>query len=153
MLAALIAVVLAVVTIQSHRAHTQAVIVRTEANDQWSFYQSKKVKGHLLELGRDLLGNQPQSEKTAAIIERYKSEDERYAEEAKEIQKEAQGKEKECALVERKALRYDLGEGFLELGLVLCSLYFISRKQLFPVIGIISAVSGLVVAVLGYLLH
>lgn len=152
-LAAFIAVFLAVVTIQSHRSHTQAVIVRTEANDQWSFYQSKKIKGHLLELGRDVLGNQPQSEKTAAMLERYKSEGERYAEEAKEIQKEAQTKEKECALVERKALRYDLGEGFLELGLVLCSLYFISKKRLFPVIGIISAVSGLVVAALGFLLH
>lgn len=152
-LAACIAVILAVVTIQSHRSHTQAVIVRTEANDQWSFYQSKKTKGHILELGRDILGNQAQTEKTAAIIERYKSEGERYAEEAKEIQKEAQGKEKECELVERKALRYDLGEGFLELGLVLCSLYFISKKKLFPVIGIISSVSGLVTAVLGYLLH
>lgn len=152
-LAACIGVFLAVVTIQSHRSHTQAVIVRTEANDQWSFYQAKKTKSHLLELGRDLLSNQPQSEKTAALLEHYKSEGERYAEEAKEIQKEAQQKEAECDLAERKALRFDLGEGFLELGLVLCSLYFISKKKLFPVIGVISSLSGLVIGVLGFLLH
>jgi len=36
-LAAVLAVFLAVVTIMSHRAHTTAVVQRTEANDQWSF--------------------------------------------------------------------------------------------------------------------
>lgn len=152
-LAAVIAVFLAVVTIQSHRTHTQAVILRTEANDQWSFYQSKKLKSHTLELGTDLLGNQPQTEKTTAALERYRKEIERYAGEAKEIQKEAQAREKECALAERRALRYDLGEGFLELGLVLCSLYFISKKGLFPVLGIISAASGAILALTGFLLR
>ena len=152
-LAAFIAVVLAVVTIQSHRTHTRAVIVRTEANDQWSFYQAKKLKSHTLELGSDILGNLPQTEKTAASLERYKKEMERYSEEAKEIQKEARSKEKECALAERQALRYDLGEGFLELGLVLCSLYFISKKGLFPVLGVVSAVSGAVLALTGFLMH
>jgi hypothetical protein len=152
-LAAVIAVLLGVVTIQSHRTHTQAVIVRTEANDQWSFYQAKKLKGHTLELGSDILGNLPQTEKTAASLERYKKEMERYSEEAKEIQKEVRAKEKECALAERQALRYDLGEGFLELGLVLCSLYFISKKGLFPVLGVVSAVSGAVLALRGFLMR
>lgn len=152
-MAAVIGVFLAVVTIQSHRSHTQAVIVRTEANDQWSFYQAKKIKGHNLELGRDLLSNLPLTEKSAALIERYKIEMERYAEEAKEIQKEAQTKEKECVLAEKQALRFDLGEGFLELGLVLCSLYFISKKKLFPVLGVISATSGVAVSITGFLLH
>jgi len=152
-LAAVIGVFLAVVTIQSHRSHTQAVIVRTEANDQWSFYQAKKIKGHTLEVGRDLLSNLPAGEKSAALIERYKSEAERYSEDAKEIQKEAQTKEKECLLAEKQALRFDLGEGFLELGLVLCSLYFISRKKLFPVLGVISAASGAAVSITGFLLH
>ena len=152
-LAAVIGIFLAVVTIQSHRSHTQAVIVRTEANDQWSFYQAKKIKGHNLEVGRDLLSILPPSGKSTVLIERYKGEIERYAEEAKEIQKEAQAKEKECALAEHQALRFDLGEGFLELGLVLCSLYFISRKRLFPVLGVLSAASGLGVAITGFLLH
>ncbi len=51
-LAAVIGVFLVVVTIESHRAHTQAVIVRTEANDQWAFYQAKSLKRHTLEVGR-----------------------------------------------------------------------------------------------------
>ena len=38
-LAAVIAIFLAGVTISSHRAHTAAVVEKTEANDQWSFFQ------------------------------------------------------------------------------------------------------------------
>ena len=34
---AVIGIILAIVTINAHRAHTGSVIVRTEANDQWAF--------------------------------------------------------------------------------------------------------------------
>jgi hypothetical protein len=152
-IAAVISVFLVVVTIQAQRAQTEAVLVRSEANDQWSFYQAKKLKSHTLELGRDLLAIQPQTEKSAAAVEHYKKEIERYAEEAKEIQKEAQSKETEYHLVERRGLRYDIGEGLLELGLVLCSLYFISRKNLFFILGSISAVSGVIMALTGFMIH
>src|SRR5258708_28627962 len=50
----IIGIILAVVTIASHRAHTAAVIVRTEANDQWAFYQAKKLREHLVEVGSSL---------------------------------------------------------------------------------------------------
>ena len=39
----------------------------------------------------------------------------------------------ESEAAERRALHYDLGEGLLEIALVLSSLYFIARKMLFPV--------------------
>ncbi|SRR5713101_10116962 len=152
-LAAIISVFLVAVSIQAQRTQTESVIIRSEANDEWSFYQAKKLKSHTLELGRDLLALQPQTEKVAAAVEHYKKEIDRYAEEAKEIQKEALGKETDYHLAERRALRYDIGEGLLELGLVLCSLYFISKKLLFPVIGIVAAVSGILIALTGLLLH
>jgi len=50
------------------------------------------------------------------------------------------------------ALRYDLGEGLLEIGLVLSSLYFISRKGMFPVLGIIAGIVGAGIAVTGFLI-
>ena len=49
-----IGIILAVVTISSHRAHTAAVIERTKANDQWSFYQAKKLRQHLADVGAGL---------------------------------------------------------------------------------------------------
>jgi mannose/fructose/N-acetylgalactosamine-specific phosphotransferase system component IID len=42
-------------------------------------------------------------------------------------------------------------EGLLEIALVLSSLYFISRKMLFPIIGIISGIIGIAVAASGLL--
>src|SRR5271163_2874830 len=54
-LASIVAVLLAVVTIVSHRAHTDAVLMKSDANDKWSYYQSKRIKFHSLELGEDLV--------------------------------------------------------------------------------------------------
>ncbi len=39
-----VGILLSVVTIASHRAHTKAVIDRTESNDQWAYYQAKKIR-------------------------------------------------------------------------------------------------------------
>ena len=54
--------------------------------------------------------------------------------------------------MEDQALRFDFGEGLLEIGLVLTSLYFIARSKLFPVVGVISALIGIGMAISGYLL-
>ena len=59
--------------------------------------------------------------------------------------------ESEAERVERRALHFDLGEGLLEIALVLSSLYFIARKMLFPVIGIIAGLCGIGVAAAGFL--
>ena len=40
-LAAVLAVFLAIVTISSHRAHTAAILSKTNANDQWNFPSSE----------------------------------------------------------------------------------------------------------------
>ena len=47
-LAAVVAVALAVVTIASHRTHTAAIMHQSQANDAWSHYQSTRVKYHNL---------------------------------------------------------------------------------------------------------
>jgi hypothetical protein len=151
--ASILAVFLAVVTIVSHRAHTEAVILKSDANDKWSFYQAKKIKFHNLELGEDLLN--AMTTRTASadkMLERYASEKKRYEKESEKAQESAVETEKEASHIEAKALRYDFGEGLLEIGLVLTSLYFIARSGLFPVLGLISAAAGVAIACLGYLM-
>jgi hypothetical protein len=147
-----IGIILAVVTIGSHRAHTQAVINRTEENDQWSFYQAKKIREQVLVVGADLARALTADEsKVQGIVDRYTKQSSRYAEETKDIEKEARAKHEETAREENRAVRLDLGEGFLELGLVLSSLYFLSKRKFFPVIGITAAVIGTVLGLLGYI--
>ena len=152
-LAAIIAVALAMATISSHRAHTEAVLIKASTNDRWSFYQSKRIKLHSLELSADLVGVLgPKDETTRAKIEAFHKEAERYEHDSKEVADEARHKEHEAELVEGRALRFDLGEGLLEIGLVLTSLYFISKKMLFPTIGIVAAIAGLAAAIAGWIM-
>jgi hypothetical protein len=147
-----IGIILAVVTIGSHRAHTQAVINRTEENDQWSFYQAKKIRQQVLDVGADLARSlTPDESKVQAVVEKYAKQSARYADETKDIEKEAHTRHEETTREEGRAVRLDIGEGFLELGLVLSSLYFLSKRKFFPVIGITAAVIGTALGIAGFL--
>ena len=150
-MAAVLAVLLAIVTISSHRTHTDAIIARSEANDKWQQYQSTRVKFHSLELGEDLIGAlaPAHAEEKMKDFEKNKT---KYEERGKDIMKEAQEKEAETRHAEAQALRYDIGEGLLEIALVLSSLYFIAHKLLFPAIGIIAGAAGVAIAIYGHMI-
>src|SRR3954452_24736720 len=53
--AAILAVLLAIVTIASHRTHTAAIINKSTSNDQWAYYQATRIKLHNTELGQNLI--------------------------------------------------------------------------------------------------
>ncbi|HEY1183731.1 MAG TPA: DUF4337 domain-containing protein [Bryobacteraceae bacterium] len=149
-LAAVLAVALAIVSIMSHRTHTEAIITKSEANDAWSHYQAARIKTHNVELGLNLLlvlgAKGEAAEKMKADNEAQKK---KYDSQAKDIQKEAEGHEAASQAAEHRALRYDVGEGLLEIALVLSSIYFIARKMMFPVIGVIAGVAGIAFALTG----
>src|ERR1700689_931071 len=122
-LASILAVFLGVVTIISHRAHTDAVLFKSEANDKWSFYQAKKIKFHSLELGVDLLNAMKEPSPAPALtLNSYGKEKQRYSRESDEAQENARKMDEKASHVEDQALRFDFGEGLLEIGLVLSSL-------------------------------
>ena len=150
--AAVLAVFLAIVTIASHRSHTAAIINRTAANDQWSYYQANRLKLHNVELGENLLtilsAKGDAAEKIRADYEKQKD---KYEKGSKENREKAEAAEQASEGDEHRALRFDIGEGLLEIGLVLSSLYFISRKKMFPVMGVIAGAAGTVIAIAGLL--
>ena len=143
----LVGILLAIVTIAAHREHTSAVIHRTEANDQWSYYQAKKIREHTTDIGLQLLGALATDPvRSDAATKKLEASREKYIADAEAIKKEAEAKDHETEHAERLALRFDLGEGFLELGLVLCSLYFLGRRRVFPVVGGVSALIGIAIS-------
>ena len=150
--ASVIAVVLAVVTILSHRAHTDAVLVKAAANDTWQRYQSTRVKLHSIEVGEDLVSSLASKDRAAAKLAEYAKGKVKYERQSEELQREAKHAEEEGEAIEKRALYFDFGEGLLEIGLVLSSLYFIARRALFPTIGIVAAVAGTLVAAVGLLM-
>jgi hypothetical protein len=152
-LAAILAIGLTMVTIASHRTHTHGIVARSEANDLWAYYQSKRIKVHTVELGIDLITLQGgKAEGSEKLLEKYASEKERQSKESKEIKEKAEEKEKESLHAEHRALRFDFAEGLFEIGLVMSSLYFLSRKKLFPVLGLLGGLAGTVLGILGFVI-
>jgi len=152
-LAAVLAVLLAVVTIQAHRTHTAAIMHKSTANDQWSYYQANSIKLHTVEIGENLLAVLD-AKGDAADKARGRFEDQRKKYEAQKDEQQEKAKQSDEASEgdEHRALRYDVGEGLLEIALVLSSLYFISRKKMFPVMGVIAGLAGAVIAISGLLI-
>jgi len=72
-----------------------SAIRRTEASDQWNFYQAKSSKQNLAELGGVLA--------TGADAERFKAEVERYRKEKDEIMAQAREREKLSQELEAKS--------------------------------------------------
>ncbi len=152
-LVGVVGILLSVVTIASHRAHTGAVIHRTESNDQWAFYQAKKIREYSSDVGLTLLQSlSTDPAKTSAAVQKLQAARDKYAADAAKIQDEARAKEDESRNEEHRALRYDIGEGLLELGLVLCSLYFLAQKRFFPIFGVAAGIAGTAMAIWGFLL-
>ncbi len=151
-LVGVVGIFLSVVTIASHRSHTDAVIHRTESNDAWAYYQAKKIREYTSDVALtviETLGADPvKSQASAKKLEAARA---KYAADAEEIQKDAKSKDRESDHEEARALRFDIGEGLLELGLVLCSLFFLARKSFFPILGVASAIAGTAIGIWGYL--
>src|ERR1700721_3056042 len=148
-----VGIFLSLTTIASHRAHTDAVIHRTESNDAWAYYQAKKIREYTSEVAVTLLhtlGADPA--KGEAAIQKLEASRAKYAADAEKIQADAKAKDDESDVEEARALKYDVGEGLLELGLVLCSLYFLARNSFFPLFGVLAAVVGTAVGIWGFLL-
>jgi hypothetical protein len=152
-MASVLAVLLAVVTISSHRTHTAAIMHKSHSNDQWSEYQATRVKLHTTEMGENmvhLLG--AKGEGAEKMLTEYAGQKKKYEDSSKQIRKEAEDADEAAEADEHRALRYDVGEGLLEIGLVLSSLYFISRKKMFPVLGIVAGIAGAAIAITGLLI-
>ena len=152
---AILAVLVASVTLLGHRAHTEEVLLQTRAADQWAYYQAKEIRRRNYELFLDELSvfSLQDAKQVETIKEKYKKEVDRYAEELKEIESEARAKEAEVKVEEARADRYDLSEVLLEAALVISSITLLTRKKIFWLFGIVLAVAGLVVGVTGLMIH
>ena len=149
------AVLLAVVSLLGHRAHTEEVVLQTKSTDQWAFYQAKNIRRHNDEFFMDLTALTPTTDAAALtkLREKYSQEAERYKDEQKEIESEARKLESEFSMERKRADRYDLGEVFLEIGLVITSITLLSGRRMFWHLGMVMGVVGIVVAVTGSLVH
>lgn len=145
---AVLAVLVATVSLLGHRTSTEEVILQNKVTDQWAYYQAKNMRRHNDELFADLTSVLATKDAEAAtkLQGKYRAEAERYRDEQKELDAKARELEQETALAHRKTDRFDLGEVFLEIALVITSITLLSGRRLFWHLGLFLGAAGILVA-------
>jgi len=149
------AVLVAVVSVIGHRAHTRTIVDQTKAADAWAEYQARNIRRHNYQLFIDLLSVAQVKDPSQAeqVKTKYAGEIKRYEDELKETRGSAQNFESDAEASERRGSRYDLGEVCLEAGLVITSITLITRRKLFWGLGSAMAIAGIVLAATGLWVH
>ncbi len=136
---------------------SKAVMSQAQASDQWSYYQSKSVKGYLYELQRDKLdlelkiGGRGAAEYRKKIAF-YQDEINRYKGEKEEIMKKAQALEATRDNAQKHSGAFGLAAMFLQIAILLSSIAALMKKKLFWFIGVAGGCIGLVYFFNGFLL-
>lgn len=151
---AILAVLVAAVTLLGHRAHTEELLLQTRATDQWSYYQAKNMRRNNLEALDDVLTalDTSKAQRVDEVHKHFHEEIDKYRDQQKDIQGEARGLETEVQKTSRRADRFDLGEVFLEIALVVTSITLLTDRRAYWYFGFVLAAVGLVCAASGFFL-
>jgi hypothetical protein len=162
---AIIAAVLATVTLLSHRAHNdtlqlqiQAGILQTQASDKWNEFQANNIRRHeyaanarLIDVvaiapGKESEATQVRDDWKKKVADYEGGKLDKLQGRATQLEEQAAAKRHESHFAHDKGGRFDLGELAVELGLVLCSIAILTKKREFWYAGIVAAAAGALVA-------
>src|SRR5947209_16061522 len=143
---ALIAALLAIVSVLGQHFNTEELLMQGEASDQWAYYQAKDIRRFVAEATRDSLAATAQrtgdSAKYDKAAEKYRSDTERIQEKAHEF-------ERDRDRAGQKAQRFHYGEVFLEVAIVFSSLSILMKARALFLGGLAAAAVGIAVAATG----
>lgn len=153
MLSAITAAVLAVCAalgslLSGHEAN-QAILHQTKATDQWAYFQSKSTKGHIYEMGREVVRSLAEAqglsgEKTKSTLERFDQQVQRYNAEKAEVEADARHLEEESQHEFAKHHAFALGIAAFQVGIVLSSISIMIRYRFLWVLSLVSGAIGVV---------
>jgi hypothetical protein len=155
--AAILAVLAAIGSLLSGHAANEAILDEARATDQWAFYQSKSTKGHVYEVGAEIveaLAGAPtagRADTTRTVIEKFHSQVGKYDKEKEEVRKEAEHLEAESHQEYRKHQRYALGISAFQVGIVLASVSILVRYRALYLLSLAAGAIGMICLLLGLL--
>jgi hypothetical protein len=152
---AILAVFVATVSLLGHRAHTEEILLQTRATDEWAYYQAKNMRRNNLEALDQVLTalENTKADRAEEVRKHFHEEIDKYRDQQKDIQGEAKGLEAEVQLTSKRADRFDLGEVFLEIALVVTSITLLTDKRAYWYLGFVFAGIGLICAATGLLMR
>jgi hypothetical protein len=141
---AIIAALLAIVSVLGQHFNTEELLLQGQASDQWAYYQAKDIRRFTAEAARDTLGELKQG---AATIQVYSQAAKRYRRDSEEIQNKARELERDRDRSHEKANRFHFGEIFLEVAIVFSSLSILMKTRPMFFCGVASATVGVGISI------
>ena len=149
-----LAVLVALVTVLSHRAHTAAVLSQARASDEWGLYQAKKIRQTSIQSTSDLLVVlAPNNAAAATKLQDYNAHTAKWDADLAESEHKARHLEEQVEAAEHKAGRFDAGEALLQIAVVLASITLLTRRRLYWLAALSLGSIGAVFALFGYLVR
>jgi hypothetical protein len=149
---AVLATILAAVSLAAGNAGSDSLLAATRATDSWSHFQAKSVKEHNFEIQRDfaaiLLPGAVDDAKRAAFVERCNKETARYAGEKQEIKTKAETYDKEAVDANVRNSTYGTGALLLQVGVVISSVSLLVHRRSLLNVGLLLGLAGTTIAVL-----
>jgi Domain of unknown function (DUF4337) len=140
---AIIAALLAIVSVLGQHFQTEELLNQQKASDQWAFYQAKDIRRYSAQVAQDTLA---QMKGSATPITKYVQDEKRYDKQRGEIQERAREFEKERDQSAREAVRFHIGEVFLEVAIVFSSLSILMKQRALFWGGAASALIGIIIS-------
>jgi Domain of unknown function (DUF4337) len=140
---AIIAALLAVVSVLGQHFTTEQLLLQQKASDQWAYYQAKDIRRYSAQVALDTL---TQMKADSRGINRYGQDTDRYKKQAADIQEKAREFERDRDKSGREALRFHFGEVFLEVAIVLSSLSILMKQRALFLGGAAAALIGVVIS-------
>ena len=106
-----------------------AAIKKTEASNQWNYFQSKSTKQSLAEVSRDLTPNEADKAKYQAKIERYEKEKTEIQNEAKKIEAESTDWDKKSDVEMHQHHRWAQATTVLQISIALAAIALLTRRK------------------------
>jgi hypothetical protein len=152
--AAALAVFAALGSLLSGHEATQAILNKTQAADQWAYFQSKSTKGHVYEMGREIVGlfaevpgispakHKAASERFDQLVQKYGKEREPIEEQAKKLDAESEHQFK-------KHHYFAQGVAAFQVGIVLASISIMVRYRPVWYLSLVAGAAGILLVIIG----
>ncbi|HEY1329536.1 MAG TPA: DUF4337 domain-containing protein [Casimicrobiaceae bacterium] len=123
----------------------EAAIRRTEASDQWNFYQSKSSKQNLAELGASLASG-ADAGRYRTEVERYKSEKGDIEKDARKLEQQSKDAEKQSEVALHQHHRWAQSMTLIQVSIALAAITLLTRNRGLQYLSYASAAGAVVLA-------
>src|SRR4029077_8664691 len=127
----------------------RAAIRKTEASDQWNFYQAKSSKQNLAELGATLTAGEQQA-KYLKEVDRYKKEKEEIMPEAKKLEQQSKEAEEKSEASMHVHHRWAQALTLIQISIAVAAITFLTRNKGLQYVAYGTAAGAVAIGVLAF---